>query len=65
MKKFLGPLVWIITAIGAINWGLDALGYNIFLMRPLVSVPSFVYLFKLFVGLTGIVSLAMFFGDKK
>ena len=59
--KAVGTAIWIIVAIGAINWGLDALGYNIFNM-PFVqmNLTQFVYPFKLIIGAAGLLSLIMF-----
>ncbi|MCK5633065.1 DUF378 domain-containing protein [bacterium] len=64
MKDFMGKLVWILTAIGAINWGLAALGFGLFQLPPLNAMPGLVKLVQYFVGISGIASLYMFFTQK-
>lgn len=63
MKGFFGMLIWLLASIGAINWGLDAYGYNIFMLKPLVDMPQLVMITKVLVGISGIVSIILFFGS--
>lgn len=54
--KWVGKIVWVLTALGAINIGLVPMGYN-FLLSPTlagVAVPLH-YL----IGVAGVVSLVM------
>lgn len=60
MYDFFGKGVWLLIIIGALNWGLDAFGYNLFKMPPFVSMPQVVKVIKLLVGLAGIISLVFF-----
>ena len=59
--KAVKAALWIIVAIGAINWGLDALGYNLFNL-PFVqmNLSSFIYPAKLIIGAAGVLSLVFF-----
>lgn len=53
-------VVWLLTSIGAINWGLDVLGYNIFNHSFfMVSYPAIVEPLKYVIGFSGVVSLLM------
>jgi len=61
MKTMLGKVTWLLTAIGALNWGLDALGLNIFYMVPFTWMPGIIRPFQLFVGVAGLISLYMYF----
>jgi len=61
MKKLLENITWLVTAIGALNWGLEAIGFNIFYTRLFYMIPGVVFPFKLLVGVAGIYSLLMFF----
>ena len=65
MKKLIEMLVWLFTAIGAINWGLDALNYNLFYTRIFLMVPGVITPFKLLVGIAGVISLVLFFTKEK
>lgn len=63
MKGFIGMLVWLLASIGAVNWGLEAYNYSIFTMAPLATMPQVVMAIKVLVGISGIVSLVLFFGS--
>jgi uncharacterized membrane protein YuzA (DUF378 family) len=58
--RVFGMVVWLLTSIGAINWGLDVLGYNIF-NYPFftTSYPAIVEPLKYIIGFSGVVSLLM------
>lgn len=62
MHGFLGMLVWLLVIIGALNWGLDAFGYNLFKMPPFVTMPKVVMGIKVLVGIAGVMSLIHFVG---
>lgn len=56
MNSTIEKIALILAAIGAINWGLDALGYNIvnLILGSLPTIESIVYYI---VGLCGIYAL--------
>lgn len=61
VMKAVGTAIWVIVAIGAINWGLDALGYNIFTTNFVqMNLAQFIYPIKLIIGVAGLLSLVMF-----
>lgn len=53
-------VVWFLTSVGAINWGLKPLGYNLIdhveKFAPALVNPAY-YL----IGVAGVISLIMFF----
>lgn len=60
--KFISLLAWFLTALGAINWGLEAAGYNLFETHFVMSnmahlIPTFQYI----IGISGLISLLMLF----
>ena len=60
MLRFLGLIVWLVTAIGALNWGLDALGYNLFHIHFVeMHLAHFMEPFKYIVGVCGALSIIM------
>lgn len=59
--KLVGSVLWVIVAIGAINWGLDALGYNIFTTNFVqMNLGAFIKAAKLVIGAAGVLSLVYF-----
>jgi uncharacterized membrane protein YuzA (DUF378 family) len=60
MHGFFGMIVWLLVVIGAVNWGLDAFGYNLFKMKPFVTMPQLVMAIKVLVGIAGVISLIYF-----
>jgi uncharacterized membrane protein YuzA (DUF378 family) len=60
IHRFVGILVWLITSIGAINWGLVAAGYNLF-DTPFFqqNLANFLVPFQYIVGIAGLISLLM------
>ena len=61
MLRALGMIVWIITAIGALNWGLDALGYNLFNLHFIeANLAHLIMPFKYIFGICGALSIVMF-----
>lgn len=60
LVRVFGLVVWLFASIGAINWGLDAMGYNLF-NYPFfaVSYPGLVMPLKYVIGLAGVISLLM------
>ncbi len=60
MHGFLGLIVWVLVIIGALNWGLDAFGYNLFRMKPFANMPQLVMVIKVLVGIAGVISLFYF-----
>jgi uncharacterized membrane protein YuzA (DUF378 family) len=64
MKGFLGMTAWLLTIIGALNWGLDAIGWNLFYTPLLLwMTPTGIYAFKIAVGVAGLFSLILFLGS--
>ncbi len=64
MKGFLGMTAWLLASIGALNWGLDAVGWNLFYLQPfLMLTPKGILIFKYAVGVAGLFSLILFFGS--
>lgn len=61
-SKAIGMVVWLITAIGAINWGLVPMGYDLFGMSFMQNMPGLMKPLQYIVGVSGLVSLIMFFG---
>jgi len=66
MKNVLGRLVWLLTSVGAINWGLDACGWNIFSFRLFMGTAAapgmlcfLVMPLKIVLGVAGVISLIM------
>jgi len=60
MLRVLGLVVWLLTAIGALNWGLEALGYNIFNMNFIeMNLASAIMPLKYIIGIAGLISLLM------
>jgi uncharacterized membrane protein YuzA (DUF378 family) len=59
--KVVGFFVWLLSSIGALNWGLDAAGYNLFHMAFIrdtalaQAVPAIQYI----IGFAGLFSLLM------
>lgn len=58
MKKLICWIVWILMVVGAVNWGLDAMGKSLFLLPVLDKLAPII---KYLVGLAGLTSLVMFF----
>jgi len=58
MKKIICWIVWVLMVVGAINWGLDAMGKSLFLLPVLKDLAPII---KYLVGIAGLVSLVMFF----
>lgn len=53
--RWLDIIATILVAVGAINWGLDALGYNLVKMiANTVSLPIIATIIYLAVGISGI-----------
>ncbi len=62
MKKIIGTIVWLLTAIGAINWGLTAMGWGLFQFKLfMVTMPWLIKPTMYVVGLAGVLSVVMFF----
>jgi len=62
MKKMIGWLIWVLMVVGAINWGLVAMGMGLFEMRIFYfTFPWLVRPVQLLVGLAGLSSLVMYF----
>lgn len=59
--KFVHMSLWLLTSIGAINWGLKPLGYN--LVEKLGAMTSFAIIDPIYyiIGVAGVLSLLMFF----
>ncbi|MFA6066494.1 MAG: hypothetical protein WC707_04935 [Candidatus Babeliaceae bacterium] len=58
--RIIGVLVWLVTAIGALNWGLEAYGYNLFHLHFVeTNLAHLVTPFKYIVGVCGALSIAM------
>jgi uncharacterized membrane protein YuzA (DUF378 family) len=62
--KNLHMVAFLLTAIGAINWGLTALGFNLVNML-LGSMPGLETIVYLLVGASGVYILATHKGDCK
>lgn len=60
--RALSMLVWLVTAIGALNWGLEAAGYGIFEM-PFVHMhfANAIVPLKYIIGACGVISLLLYF----
>lgn len=61
-SKVIGMIVWLITALGAINWGLVPMGHDIFGMAFMQNMASLIKPLQYIIGVSGVVSLVMFFG---
>lgn len=60
IHRFVGILVWLLTSIGAINWGLVAAGRNLFDLPFVVqNFSNFLVPFQYIVGIAGLISLLM------
>jgi uncharacterized membrane protein YuzA (DUF378 family) len=61
-KRFLGNLVWLFSALGALHVGLIAMGYDIF-MQPvfLTTLVDWVKPIQYIIGISGLLSLVMYF----
>lgn len=60
----LSQIAWWLIVIGAINWGLDALGFNV-VEVILGSWPQLVTIVYLLVGASGVYVLVNSLGGKK
>ena len=60
----LGQLAWWLVVIGAINWGLAALNFNLVEML-FGSWPQLVTIVYLLVGVSGVYALVNSLGGKK
>lgn len=60
----LGQIAWWLVVIGAINWGLDALGFNV-VEVIFGSWPQLVTIVYLLVGASGVYALVNSLGGKK
>lgn len=60
----LGQIAWWLVVIGAINWGLDALGFNV-VELIFGSWPQLVTIVYLLVGASGVYALVNSLGGKK
>ena len=61
MKKLIEMISWFLVSIGSINWGLDAMGYNLFYTRIFMMMPAVITPLKYLIGIAGIISLVLFF----
>lgn len=60
--KVIGMIAWLITAIAAINWGLEAAGYDLFdLPFVQMNLANLIVPIKYVIGVLGGISLLMFF----
>lgn len=56
--RIVGKILWLLVTIGAINWGLDVLGYNLFNLNFVqMNMPMIVQPLKVIIGLAGVLSL--------
>lgn len=60
----LSQIAWWLVVIGAINWGLDALGFNV-VELIFGSWPQLVTIVYLLVGASGVYALVNSLGGKK
>ncbi len=62
VMKAIGFFVWLVTSLGAIYWGMQAIGYDFFQLSFIQSnLGSFVEPFKYLIGICGVISLIMLF----
>jgi len=65
VKDLLGKVSWLLTAIGALNWGLVPLGYDLFnlpfIRDNLAALQAPLYYL---IGLAGLYSLVLLLGGK-
>lgn len=61
VMRIVNMATWLLTSIGAINWGLEALGYNIFDFNFVqTNLMMLVNPFKIVVGIAGVLTLVHF-----
>ena len=61
-SRVIGRVVWLITALAAINVGAAALGYDFFMLEFVqTSMMSFIKPLMYVIGVAGVISLIMFF----
>jgi len=59
LMRIVGHVVWVVTAVAAINVGLMPMEYDLFALIPMSS-ESVSMLLQYFIGACGVVSLVMF-----
>jgi uncharacterized membrane protein YuzA (DUF378 family) len=63
-SRVIGRVVWLITALAAINVGSAALGYDFFMLEFVqTSMMSIIKPLMYVIGVAGVISLLMFFAD--
>ena len=60
MKKLIEKIVWLLVAIGALNWGLAALRLSVFRFFPYALMPV-IFPIQIIIGIAGAYSLLMYF----
>ena len=60
LMRIFGHVIWVVTAVAAINVGLMPMEYDLFALIPMNS-ESVSMALQYFIGACGIVSLVMFF----
>lgn len=59
--RALSMLVWLVTAIGALNWGLEAAGYGLFEMAFMHQhFAQAIVPIKYIIGACGVISLLLY-----
>jgi len=59
LMRIVGHVVWVVTAVAAINVGLMPMGYDLFAFIPMNSESASLAL-QYFIGVCGVVSLGFF-----
>lgn len=60
LMHFVSKVVWLLTALAAINIGLTQFGYDFYLVDFVASKPSVVMVIRYAMLVAGVLSLAMF-----
>lgn len=62
LMRFVGMLVWLLTALCALHEGLMALGYDLYSYVGLTAHPEAAKIVSYVFGVAGLISLVMFVG---
>ena len=62
LMKFVGMLVWLLTALCAVHEGMMALGYDVYSYLGLTANPERMKMISYVFGVAGVISLLMFIG---